>query len=109
MAEKIKYVLRVLNQEFVILVDNELIGNEISEYINTLINQISRSVADQPITNVLIRACINSAYELYNTKQENAELKEKIKKIDLELTELKNILLNYNAITYDLAQQEERK
>lgn len=106
MAEKVKYILRVLNQEFTILVENEIVGNEINEYINTLITQIAKGLADQPEKNVLIRACISSAYELYKVKEENTELKKQINTISEQLTELKNLLLENNAITYDLAQQD---
>lgn len=106
MAEKVKYILRVLNQEFTIIVENEIVGNEINEYINTLITQIAKGLADQPEKNVLIRACISSAYELYKVKEENTELKKQINTISEQLTELKNLLLENNAITYDLAQQE---
>jgi len=106
MAEKIKYILRVLNQEFGILVENEIVGNEINEYINTLITQLAKGLADQPEKNVLIRACISSAYELYRVKEENTELKKQLEDISNQLTELKNLLFENNAMTYEIAQQE---
>lgn len=99
MAEKKKLTIRILSQEFPILVENEKIASEISEYINTLINRLSKTLVDQPIQTVLIMSCLNAAYELLIEKEKSSTLSETVSKLECELAEIKQLLTSVESVS----------
>jgi len=71
MSEKKSLKVKILDQEYPIIVEDDSIAEEISDYLNSLIDDVKRQLADQPMQTILVTVAMNIAYELVLEKRKN--------------------------------------
>ncbi len=94
MTEKKKLQVKIFDKDYSLLVENEEIALELAKYVNTIMDDTKKDLADQPRETIAIIAALNIAYDLFIEKNKYREFKvqaiDKIKKIKLLLTESNN-------------------
>jgi len=94
MTEKKKLQVKIFDKDYSLLVENEEIALELAKYVNNIMDDTKKDLADQPRETIAIIAALNIAYDLFIEKNKYREFKvqaiDKIKKIKLLLTESNN-------------------
>lgn len=91
MAHSKKLKLKIFDNEYSLIVENEEIAKELASYVTKVMEDTRRELPDQSIQTIAILSSLNIAYELFQEKSKfrdfsNAAL-EKIKKLKLLLNE----------------------
>jgi len=91
MSEKKNLKIKIFENEYSLLVENEEIAKELAIYVNKVMEETKEELPDQPAQTIAIIACLNIAYDLFIEKNKNREFliqaSDKVKKLKLLLTE----------------------
>jgi len=91
MDHKKKLKLKIFENDYSLLVDNEEIAKELAEYVTKVMEETRNELPDQSVQTVAIIASMNIAYELFLEKNRFKEFSkvatEKINKLKLLLNE----------------------
>lgn len=86
-----KLKLKIFDNEYSLVVENEEIAKELANYVSKVMDETSRELPDQSIQTIAILSALNIAYELFQEKNRSKEFSnsaiDKIKKIKLLLSE----------------------
>ncbi|MFA7288434.1 MAG: cell division protein ZapA [Melioribacteraceae bacterium] len=85
--EKKKLKVKIFDQDYSLLVDNEEIAKELADYVNDMMEDTKEELPGQPKDTIAIIAALNIAYDLFVEKNKFLEFSiqatDKIKKIKL--------------------------
>lgn len=91
MTQTKKLKLKIFDNEYSLVVENEEIAKELASYVTKVMDETSRELPDQSIQTIAILSALNIAYELFQEKNRSREFSnsaiDKIKKIKLLLSE----------------------
>ncbi len=91
MAEKKKLKVKIFDNEYSLLVENQEVAAELAEYVNRMMEETQEELPDQPKDTIAIIAALNIAYDLFVERNKFREFSiqatDKIKKIKLLLDE----------------------
>lgn len=89
MSEKKKLKVKIFDKEFSLLVENEEIANDLTKYVNKVMDDTKAELKGQPTETIAIIAALNIAYDLSLEKNKFREFSiqatDKVKKLKLLL------------------------
>jgi cell division protein ZapA len=92
MSEKKKLKVKIFDKEFSLLVENEEIANDLTTYVNKVMDDTKAELKRQPTETIAIIAALNIAYDLSLEKNKFREFSiqatDKIKKLKLLLEQV---------------------
>ncbi len=91
MDHKKKLKLKIFENEYSLLVENEEIAGELARYVTKVMEDTRNALPDQPVQTIAVIASMNIAYELFLEKNKFQEFNkiatDKLNKLKLLLNE----------------------
>jgi cell division protein ZapA len=91
MTQPKKLKLKIFDNEYSLIVENEEIAKELASYVSKVMDETRHELPDQSIQTIAILSALNIAYELFQEKNKSRDFSnsaiDKIKKIKLLLNE----------------------
>ena len=85
--EKKKLKVKIFDKEFIVVVENEIIGKESAEYVDKMMNELHREMPAESFQQIALLCALNISYELFDIKKNGFnnidKIKEKIDQIKL--------------------------
>ncbi len=92
MSSNQKLKIKIFDKEYSLVVDNEERARNVSEYVNSLMNDLSVDMNGQPPQTIAIVAALNIANDFFieqeNAEKTFAEATERLNKLNLLLEDI---------------------